>query len=140
MAQQLCACICGGGRVDFVLWLRLGGGLLLRFRRRRFRLRRVGGIEDGGVSLLEGVAHRPLAADGPAHGGEGLLEVRIPPDKLPGGVRQTADRLRKQQLGCYQQNKNRAADHQPQRNLPAPVPPGPDAPELLGPAIVRVGC
>mgnify|MGYP002508327530 CR=1 FL=1 len=36
---------------------------------------------DGGVGLLEGVAYGALAADGPAYGGEGRLEVRVPSDE-----------------------------------------------------------
>ena len=99
------------------------------------------GVENGGVGLLQGVAYGTLAADGPAYGGEGLPEIRVPADELPGGARQALHRLGKQQLRRYQQDENHAADDQPDRRLVLRAAPaaasGPA--QLLGAAALGIG-
>ena len=95
------------------------------------------GVEYGGVGVLKGVADRGLAADGPSHGGKGLLEVRVPANQPSGGAGDAAHRLRKQQLHCHQQHKDHAADHQAQSGaaLPAGAAAAAGAAaHLLGPA------
>ena len=100
-----------------------------------------GGVKDGGVGLLQGVAYGTLAADGPAYSGEGLPEIRVPADELPGGARQALHRLGKQQLRRYQQDENHAADDQPDRRLVLRAAPaaasGPA--QLLGTAALGIG-